>query len=79
MNWNLLTDAGQIDELIKLSGSTPVLIFKHSTRCSISSMAKYRLEDDWDFLPDQLVPYLLDLIALRSISNAIAETVFGPP
>jgi bacillithiol system protein YtxJ len=44
-------------------------IFKHSTRCSISSMAKNRVERDWDL---DFPIYYLDLIQYRSISNLIA-------
>jgi len=73
MNWNLLNTSKQLDKLLEQSKSVPVLIFKHSTRCSISSMAKYRLEDDWNFSEDKLKPFLLDLIAYRSISNEIAD------
>ena len=73
MKWNHLTTVGQLEEIEKQSYETPVLIFKHSTRCSISSMAKFRLEDDWDFPETELVPYYLDLIAFRKISAEIAD------
>lgn len=73
MNWNDLTSAQQLNEIIETSKTTPVLIFKHSTRCSISSMAKYRLESDWNYSEEQVIPYYLDLIAYRNISNQIAE------
>ena len=36
-------------------------------------MAKYRLEDDWEFEADHLSPYFLDLIAHREVSSFIAE------
>lgn len=73
MNWKNLTTPQQLEEILEISKSTPVLIFKHSTRCSISSMAKYRLEGDWNFSAEQIVPYYLDLITYRNISNQIAE------
>lgn len=73
MNWKQLTSVGQLDEIVERSKETPVLIFKHSTRCSISSMAKFRLEDDWDFPANELEPYYLDLIAFRNISGAVAD------
>ena len=61
----------QLDELVANSTNRPQVIFKHSTRCSISSMVLNRLEREtppkgWDF-------YFLDLLAHRDISNAIAE------
>ena len=49
------------------------IIFKHSTRCSISLMAKRRFEMDWESLPDNIPVYFLDLIKHRDISNQIAE------
>lgn len=73
MNWHPLTTVSQIEEIIERSKEVPCAIFKHSTRCSISSMAKYRLEDDWDFDGKDLEPYYLDLIAHRDVSNAIAQ------
>jgi len=74
INWVSLDQASQLDEIIEISKQTPCLIFKHSTRCAISSMAKYRLESDWDFTEDELQPYFLDLIAHRSLSQQIADT-----
>lgn len=73
INWIPLESSQQLDEIVKLSSSTPCLVFKHSTRCSISSMAKSRLEKSWDFSGEDLKPYYLDLIQFRSISNEIAE------
>ena len=35
VGWRPLTDLGQLNEIIDLSTEKPVLIFKHSTRCSI--------------------------------------------
>ena len=70
MIWINLTTEEQLDQIKVQSNTKPQIIFKHSTRCSISSMAKNRLEKsrqpDIDF-------YILDLIKYRSISNKIAE------
>jgi bacillithiol system protein YtxJ len=49
-----------------------VAIFKHSTRCSISSVAKMRLTSFWDF-EEKLPLYYLDLITYRNISDLIAK------
>lgn len=73
MNWIQLTDLNQLQEIIALSENTPCVIFKHSTRCSISSMALNRFERNWSFENKEVQPYFLDLIANRDISNAIAE------
>ncbi|GIV38916.1 MAG: thioredoxin family protein [Thermonema sp.] len=52
----------------------PVLIFKHSTRCSISATALNRLERTWNETFQQaLHPYLVRVIEERPLSNAIAR------
>ena len=71
MNWIPLTTEAQLDEIVKLSETKPTVIFKHSTRCSISTTALSRLERAWD--ADESPAYYLDLITYRPISGAIAE------
>ena len=71
MSWTQLTDLGQLNEIIDLSTTKPVLIFKHSTRCSISRMALKQFENEFD-LEEKVTPYFLDLLENRSISNEIA-------
>ncbi|MFM2370095.1 MAG: bacillithiol system redox-active protein YtxJ [Bacteroidota bacterium] len=72
INWNELTDLGQLNEIIFISNEKPVAIFKHSTRCSVSRMALKQFENEFDS-SDKVTPYFLDLIAYRDISNAIAD------
>lgn len=72
INWVSLTDLGQLNEISQLSNEKPVIIFKHSTRCSISRMALKQFENEFDS-SDKVVPYFLDLIAFRDISNEIAS------
>jgi bacillithiol system protein YtxJ len=72
MIWKDLTRSEQLDEIKKASYEQPQVLFKHSTRCSISTVAKNRL--DKEELPEGVVFYYLDLIANREISNQIAET-----
>ncbi|HMK04906.1 MAG TPA: bacillithiol system redox-active protein YtxJ [Ferruginibacter sp.] len=71
MNWIKLTSADQLNEIKELSKSKAQVIFKHSTRCGISSMAKNRLERDVQ--PEAADFYFLDLIRYRSLSDKIAE------
>ena len=73
MNWNNLSVLSDLEKINEISENTPVLIFKHSTRCSVSSMAKRKVESDWKFSEEEIKPFYLDLIALRPISNAIAS------
>lgn len=55
------------------STQQPVVIFKHSTRCPVSSMALRMLERDWDISESEVAPYFLDLIRYREISNQITD------
>ncbi len=74
MNWHPLTSAEQLDTLVEESKNTPVVIFKHSTACSISSTAKSRLERQWDGAGiGHIKTYYLDLLRYRPVSNEIAE------
>ena len=72
MQWKYITDLAQVDQIKKQDGYS--LIFKHSTRCSVSMMAKKRFEMDWSVLPENTSLYFLDLISYRDISAQIAET-----
>ena len=70
MNWEQLTDLQQLEQLKGASYKSPVLFFKHSTRCSISVMALNRFEREWN---NTIVnSYFLDLLNYREVSNQIA-------
>lgn len=72
MNWIPLTSVDQLADIITRSANKPQVIFKHSTRCNISSMALNRLEREE---PTDLADfYYLDLLQYRPISAQIAET-----
>jgi bacillithiol system protein YtxJ len=71
MHWNELTSMDQLELLEIQSQTQPVLIFKHSTRCSISRFALKQFENEFD-LQDKIAPYFLDLLNHRDISNEIA-------
>lgn len=72
INWIPLTFMEQLDEIVAFSSQKPVVIFKHSTRCSISRMALKRFESEYD-LGDSVDIYFLDLLEHRDISNEIAS------
>jgi len=75
VNWIELTSETQLDTIQKESQSQPVIIFKHSTRCSISRAALDRLERNWKETDvPHVKSYFLDLISYREISNKIAST-----
>lgn len=72
MAWRALIDLGQLNEMVNESTEKPVVIFKHSTRCSISRMALRQFEQEFN-LEGKVVPYYLDLLEHRDISNEIAN------
>ena len=71
MDWIALQSEEQLNVIKEKSFARPQIIFKHSTRCSISSVAKNRL--DKSSSPAEMDFYYLDLIQFRSISNKITE------
>ncbi|WP_026705404.1 bacillithiol system redox-active protein YtxJ [Flavobacterium soli] len=73
MEWNKLEHIDQIaNMIIPQSWEIPILIFKHSTRCSISRFALKQFEKEFD-LQGKVKPYFLDLLEHRDISNEIAH------
>ena len=71
--WTNLTEENQIAEIIALSNSIPVYIFKHSTTCGISAQAKENVEISFKNTDKPLKFYYLDLLKYRSISNEVAS------
>ena len=71
INWIPLTDSKQLDEIIENSGTKYQAIFKHSTRCGISSGVLRQFERQED--TGEIDFYYLDLLSFRSISDEIAS------
>jgi len=72
ITWTPMEHLGQIEEIIALSEQIPVIIFKHSTRCSISRMALKNFESEY-VLGENVAAYFLDLISFREVSNEITS------
>jgi len=66
--WKNLTEVPQLDEIEKLSKGKTQVIFKHSTRCGISSMVMNQFVDAFD-VDSNLDLYYLDLLNYREVSN----------
>ena len=72
VGWRQLKDLGQLNELVAESADLPVLIFKHSTRCSVSRMVLKQFENEFS-MHEKITPYFLDLVAHRAVSTEIAH------
>ena len=48
MHWKELNTTTQLQTIIEASHRQAVAIYKHSTRCSVSFMAKKTIEYNWD-------------------------------
>ncbi len=72
MEWTPLATIAELDAIDRLSAERPVLIFKHSTQCSISAGALDRMEAGAIGHP----AYFLDLLAHRAVSDAV-EARYG--
>lgn len=71
INWIELNTEEQLQEIYQ--SDKVAAIFKHSTTCGISNMAKRSLER-MSSTSDQDYPvYLLDLLRYRALSNEIAQ------
>lgn len=71
MNWIVLNEEAQIEQIKKESEQQPVVIFKHSTRCGTSDMIKMRLERAGQ--PASVKFYYVDVIRHRPVSQKLAE------
>jgi bacillithiol system protein YtxJ len=63
----------QFDEIDEISQTKPVVLFKHSTRCSISRMALKQFDAEFNYPEEKIEWYLLDLLNHRDLSNEIAH------
>ncbi|CAM1333144.1 bacillithiol system redox-active protein YtxJ [Tenacibaculum aestuariivivum] len=72
ITWTPLTSLHELEEIKKQSLKQPIAIFKHSTRCSISSIVIKRFAGSFDVSLKNFKVYYLDLITYREISNEVA-------
>lgn len=78
MNWKEITSIESVNLLKQESQQHPekaIVIFKHSTRCGTSRMAKNLFESQWN-ISEQA--YLINVVESRAASNSL-ESVFGIP
>lgn len=71
--WRALTELAELDALETGSYARPQLIFKHSSRCALSSMMLRRFEQAWQSAAMVVDFYQVDVIGNREISGAVAS------
>ena len=55
MNWKKLESIADLEAALEASNNQAVALFKHSTRCPVSSMAKRLVESDWNLAIDAFI------------------------
>lgn len=71
--WQILNSEQQFDLIDQTSQTKPVVIFKHSTKCPVSSMAMQRLVASYEQHKSAYDFFYLDLIANRAVSNKVEQ------
>ena len=69
MNWSRIDSEETLSKMINKSLDAPQVLFKHSSRCSISSLALSKMQNGLK----NIDLYILDIIAHRDISNTVAQ------
>jgi bacillithiol system protein YtxJ len=71
LSWIEITSVEQLNQLWSQETKDSCVFFKHSTRCSISSMVLRSFERSW-VTDEQTTLFFIDLIAHRDVSNQLA-------
>lgn len=73
MEWLPLKAISDWQQVLQLSESSVVIVFKHSSRCSLSSIARQRIDDySW---PDSTHIWWVDVVIHRELSRLIAAAI----
>ena len=67
-----LENIDQLNTIVEASFLKPQLIFKHSTRCSVSRFVLNEFKSRYGFSEVDFTAYFLDLLSYREISNVVA-------
>ncbi len=65
--------ANDVEAVFEASLTKPVLVFKHSPRCSISIAVLHSLQSELEALSLAMEIQLVDVVQSRQVSNLIAE------
>jgi len=72
-HWNHITSEEDLQAIEKASFASPQIVFKHSTRCGISSHVWATLQNASSELEGKGQLHYLDLLTYRPLSNKIAH------
>ena len=72
LEWYNLGSITDLKAAIQYSNEQPILLFKHSTRCSISTSALERLKRNWNSSEVNVRAFYLDLLNHKDVSAEIA-------
>jgi bacillithiol system protein YtxJ len=73
MDWHEVTREAQVDQVIQQSQNKPQALLKHSTRCSISGIAKSRLEQAIAQQSLEVDWHLLNVVKYRQLAQYVEE------
>lgn len=73
MEWKKLNSIELVNDAIKQSDQSIVLLFKHSYRCPISATVLKKLEKAWVKAQPDILPFFIDVIDDRVIALEVAE------
>ncbi len=72
-HWVEITSTDAIERIIHRSNRKPQFIFKHSTRCPVSSQAYSEVSSVTDAICDDVEINYVDVISYRAVSREIAK------
>lgn len=72
LQWNIINAEQELDLIEEQSKLKPQIVFKHSTRCGVSSMVLRRFERQAHEVIQGMDFHMVDVISNRAVSNAIA-------
>lgn len=71
--WNAISEIEKLNSLLSKSEKLPQVIYKHSTRCSVSYLAKEELERHMNTLTEHADMHMINVVEERELSNVVAE------
>lgn len=71
--WHPLSEIDQLNDVLEQSVDQPQLIFKHSTKCGVSTVAKKNLEAVFEQITPHADIHIVNIIEDREVSNKIAS------